>query len=101
MHKISIAVIAAVLAVVPAFASDKTDVMVPVHQFVDGFNKNDVKMAVAACADQTSIIDEFSPYHWQGAGACAAWANDYDAAAKKDGDSDGMVTLGTPRHVDI
>jgi hypothetical protein len=101
MRKISIAVMLAVLAAGPARASDKTDVIVPVHQFVDGFNKNDVKTAVAACADQTSIVDEFSPYHWQGAGACTAWANDYDADAKKNGITEGLVTLGTPRHIDI
>ena len=58
-----IAVLAmAMLAAVPASASDKTDVMVPVHQFVDGFNKGDIKSALAACADQTSIIDEFAPF---------------------------------------
>ena len=42
------------------------------RQFIDGFNKGDVKSALAACADQVSIIDEFAPYEWHGAGACAA-----------------------------
>jgi hypothetical protein len=60
-----------------------------------------VKTAVAACADQTSILDEFPPYRWQGGGACTAWANDYDADAKKNGITDGTVTLGIPRHIDI
>jgi ketosteroid isomerase-like protein len=68
---------------------------------VDGFNKGDTKTAVAACAEQTSIIDEFPPHEWHGAGACAKWANDFDADAKKNGITDGIVTLGTPRHVDI
>jgi len=74
---------------------------VPVHQFVDGFNKGDIKSALAACADQTSIIDEFPPHEWHGAGACAIWANDFDADAKKNGITDGVVTLGSPRHVDV
>jgi len=34
-------------------------------------------------------------------GACSTWANDYDADAKKNGITDGIVTLGNPRHVDI
>ncbi len=55
-----------------AAASEQTNVMAPVHQFIDGFNKGDVKTAVAACADQTSIIDEFAPYSWDGPGACSA-----------------------------
>jgi len=92
--------LAALAAAQPAAAQQK-DVMIPVHQFVDGFNKGDVKTMVAACADQTSIIDEFPPHEWHGAGACAQWASDFDADAKKNGIADGVVTLGTARHVDV
>jgi hypothetical protein len=101
MHKLLVALAVAILAAGPAAASEKTDVMVPVQQFIDGFNKGDTKTALAACADQTSIIDEFPPHEWHGAGACGNWANDFDADAKKKGITDGVVTLGTPRHVDV
>ena len=102
MHRIFIALAVAVLAAGPTAAFDeKTDVIVPIHQFVDGFNKGDTKTAVAACADQTSIIDEFPPHEWHGVGACSNWANDYDADAKKNGITDGIVTLSNPRHIDI
>jgi len=84
-----------------AVASDQTDVMATVNQFVSGFNKGDMKSALAACADQASIIDDFPPHAWSGSGACAAWASDYDAFAKKNGITDGIVTLGTPKHVDV
>jgi hypothetical protein len=43
-------------------ADDKADVMVTVNQLVGGFNKGDTKTAAAACAAQTSIIDEFPPH---------------------------------------
>ena len=101
MHKLLVALAVAILAAGPAAASEKTDVMVPVQQFIDGFNKGDTKTALAACADQTSIIDEFPPHEWHGAGACSTWANDFDADAKKNGITDGIVALGSPRHVDI
>ena len=101
MRKIWLAIALALLAALPAVASEQTDVMAPVHQFVDGFNKGDTASALAACADQTSIIDEFPPHEWHGAGACAAWARDYAAESKKQGESDGVVTLGKPRHVNI
>jgi hypothetical protein len=101
MHKVLIALAVAVLTQGGAAASEKTDVLVPVHQFVDGFNKGDTKAALAACADQTSIIDEFPPHEWHGAGACSKWMNDYDSDAKKNGITDGIVTLSNPRHVDI
>ena len=101
MRLMSIAFVVAALAAVPAFAADKDDVMASVKQFVDGFNKGDVKSALAACAEQTSIVDEIPPHEWHGPGACGTWANDFDADAKKNGITDGKVTLGKPRHVDV
>ena len=101
MRKILIVIAVAVLAAGSTAASDKTDVMVPVHQFVDGFNKGDTKTILAVCADQTSILDEFPPYEWHGTGACAKWVSDFDADAKKNGITDGVVTLSKPSHVDI
>jgi hypothetical protein len=99
--KILVALATAVFAVVPGAVAQQKDVMVPVHQFVDGFNKGDTKTALAACAEQTSIIDEFPPHEWHGAGACAQWANDYDAFGKKEGITDGAVILATPTHIDV
>ena len=80
---------------------ERTAVMAAVHQFVDAFNKGDTKTAAAACAEQTSIIDEFPPHAWHGAGGCAKWMSDYDADAKKNGITDGSVTLGAPKHVAV
>jgi len=76
-------------------------VLSSVHQFVDGFNKDDSKMFLAACADETSILDEFPPHEWHGTGACAKWASDFDKDAKTNGITDGVVTLSDPLHVDI
>ncbi len=81
--------------------SAQTAVLATVHGFVDGFNKGDTIMMLAVCADQTSILDEFPPHEWHGKGACATWASDFDADAKKNGITDGAVTLGDPSHVDI
>ena len=58
MNKMIAALAFAVLAAGPAIADEKADVMEPVRQFVDGFNKGDVKSALAACAGQASIIDD-------------------------------------------
>ena len=101
MYKLLVATAMGVFAAGPAAATEQTDVMVPVHQFIDGFNKGDVNSALATCAEQTSIVDEFPPHEWHGAGACAKWAGDYEANAKKEGITDGVVTLGKPRHVDV
>jgi len=103
MKRIFIALGLAALAALAqgAAAQDKTAVMAPVHQFVDGFNKGDAKMATAACASATSIIDEFPPHEWHGAGGCANWMRDFEADAKKNAITDGFVTLGSAKHIDI
>src|SRR5437588_4393659 len=85
----------------PAAASEQSAVMATVHQFVTGFNTGDVKSALAACASPTAVIDEFPPHTWQGSTACADWAIAYDANAKANGITDGIVTMGTPSHVDV
>jgi hypothetical protein len=85
----------------PAKASAQSDVMATVNQFVDGFNKGDIKSALAACAPSAVIIDDFSPHEWSGAGACATWAAAYGADADKQGITDGLVTLATPWRVDV
>jgi len=80
---------------------ESSAVMTAVSQFVDAFNKGDAKAIAAACSEQASVIDEFPPHEWHGVGACTKWASDYDVDAKKRGITDGLVTIGKPRHLDI
>ena len=101
MKKVILVLAMAALAAVPAAASIKTDVMAPVHQFVDGFNKGDVKAAQAACTEQMSILDDIPPHEWHGEGAFTRWIGDYEVNAKKNAVSDGVVKLNAPRHVDV
>jgi len=101
MNKILVALVVAILAAGPTAASEKTDVMGTIQRFVDAFNKGDMKSAAALCADQTSIIDDFAPHEWHGVGACSRWGKGYEADAKKNEITDGVVTLGTPRHVEV
>ena len=104
MRKLMITMAVGVMALGTSFAadkSDKADVMAAVSRFMDAFNKGDSKALIAACTDDMSIIDEFSPFEWHGAGTCAKWLADYDATAKKMGITDGVVTLGKTRHAAV
>lgn len=101
MPSILVIVLLALFAQGTNTAQEKAAVAATLHQFVDAFNKGDTKAAAAACAEETSIIDEFPPHEWHGADACLKWMNDYDADAKKNSITDGVVTLGSPRHVDV
>jgi hypothetical protein len=108
MNKIIAALFALTLMAGPVSASEKadalrekSDAMRTVRQFVDSFNKGDIKTALGDCAAQTSIIDEFPPYLWQGATGCADWANDFDSYVKKNGLTDPNVFLFGPTHLDV
>lgn len=101
MHKILLALAVALLASGPVAASEKSAVMAVVHQWVDGFNKGDMKSMAAACAEQTSIIDDIPPHEWHGAEACAKWSKDFEAFGKTNEITNGIVTLGNPRHIDF
>jgi hypothetical protein len=101
MKRIATILAIAVLAAGPVAASDKTDVMAVVHQWVDGLNKGDMKSSLAACADEGSIIDGVPPYEWHGSGVCAKWMKDYDAWVTKDGVTDAKASPGKARTIDV
>ena len=97
---LSLALTLSVLPAKRAVASDQTDAMAPVHQFVDGFNKGDLTTAIAACANEAFVIDDFPPHGWQGSG-CKKWADGFRVIAKEEGITDARILLGKPRHVDV
>ena len=104
MRNLMITLAVAVLMTGPLLAaekSEKADVMGVVNQLMDAFNKGDQKTVLALCVDDMSILDEFPPHEWHGPGAFSKWFADYDADAKKKGITDGKVTIGKPRHVDV
>lgn len=94
-------VTALILAGSTAAFGQRSAVMKPINQFVNGFNKGDMTSAMAACSEATAIIDEFPPHTWSGAGACQKWVDDYVADAEKNGIKDGVVTLGRPSHFEM
>lgn len=100
-QKIALALAVSMPVAGTAAASEPDDVMKIVRQWVDSLNKGDVQMAIAACAPQTAIVDEFPPYEWHGEGTCAKWATELAAYNKSLGLTDGVVTLKKPRRVDI
>ena len=98
-------VLSLIAAALPAAAQSSTavhdSVMQAVRHFIDGFNKGDSAATVAACASETSILDEFPPHEWHGAGACASWVGAFDVDAVKNGITDPVVTIHKPTHVDV
>ena len=83
------------LVTVASAATPEAELLSPIHQFIDNFNKGDAAAAEAAgLSTGITIIDEVPPHLWQGPGAFKAWAKDLDTHDKGAGMSDQHVTLG-------
>jgi len=76
-----------------ALASDKDDVMAVLNLW----NDTDPAKGVSSCADDASVIDDFPPFEWRGAGACANWAKTFDGYAQKNAITDSTGTIGKPK----
>jgi hypothetical protein len=59
------------------------------------------KDALAACADETSIIDDIPPHEWHGPGACVKWLSDLSAYLKSTKISDVTCALLKPWQIVI
>jgi hypothetical protein len=75
--------------------------MVAVRAFVDGFNEDDTDRMQAACTNETSIIDDFPPHEWRGAGATTRWYGDMAGMATGYGMSGWSVTPAEPTEVTV
>jgi hypothetical protein len=73
--------------------------MVAIHRFVEAFNADDVALIQAACAGETSVIDDFPPYQWTGHEATTKWYRDMAGMAAQYAMSEWSVTSDEPRHV--
>jgi hypothetical protein len=102
MKKIALAIIVMLLAGSVFGAANPTDVIVPIHQFIDGFNTGDTKSAYAAyVSGNIVIVDEFAPHLWVGPHAAQDWAADYEKHAEATGVSDGTVKYGAPTRAEV
>jgi hypothetical protein len=93
--------LASALPALAAITPEQNAAMAPIRQFTTGFNRGDMKMAVAACDSPASVLDDFSPHIWQGATACADWAKAFVAAARASKLTGGVVTMGAPWQVSL
>lgn len=81
--------------------SEPNDPMAAVRRYVDAFNRGDVDMMSAACADPMQILDGMAPHVWQGPAATRDWWRDVLAEGEHLGASDYHITLDEPRHVTV
>jgi hypothetical protein len=87
--------------VTPAIADPAQDAaFAPLKNFVASINANNAMAAVAECATNATITDEFAPFHWTNT-ACRTWADALFAGANAAGQTDEVMTLGAPVVVSV
>jgi len=101
MKYLIVGVIMSWLAATTAMAqTPNPQVMAPIQQFLDAFNKGDTAGAAKTHLSDAglTIIDEVAPYMWRGAKAFDAWGAALDADAKARTMTEPVVVLsGSPR----
>jgi ketosteroid isomerase-like protein len=72
-----------------------------VRQYVNAFNKGDVKAMAVCFAKPGSILDGLAPHVWHGPTAAENWYRDAMLAGDHEGASEYSVTLGQTLHADV
>jgi ketosteroid isomerase-like protein len=72
-----------------------------VQEYIDAFNKGDVKEMAAACADPMSILDRMAPHVWHGPAATQDWYRDVLAEGEHLAAKGYQVALGKPAHANV
>ena len=72
-----------------------------VRQYIDAFNKGDVKAMSSFFAVPGVILDGMAPHLWQGPTAAQDWYRDVLTEGEHLGASGYVVTLGEPQHVNV
>ena len=84
----------AALTTASAASAANPQLEAPIRNFIDAFNKNDIKAAAATHLANVSIIDEVPPYIWRGPTAFSDWVADLTKNDAATGISKEHVTLG-------
>ena len=101
MRKIFTILVLATLKAASLATAQDTEALRTVLRFVEAIDKGDAQGAVAGCADDLCIIDDFSPYEWHGPGTCLKWLADFSADCKKNGITSPNIAVGVPRHNEV
>ena len=81
--------------------SDTSEAFATVRQYIDAFNKGDVKAMSTLFAVPGVILDGMAPHLWQGPTASQDWYRDVLTEGEHLGASGYFVTLGEPRYVNV
>ena len=80
---------------------DSDDPVSLIHQYIDAFNRGDVRAMAACFAVPGNILDGMAPHVWSGPTATQDWYRDALAEAEHLDVKDYFVVLGEPFHNNV
>ena len=84
------------LSAQPAAANPAADATKFITALLDKFNGGDIKAWLSAQVDNASIVDEFAPHLWTGAGSPRRWLDAYAKDSQANGVTGGRLDYGKP-----
>ena len=94
--KSALLMVCALLVAGGVAAADHVDPAATVRQFIDAFNRGDIKAAEETHVAEPIIIDEFPPYQWQGRDSFKTWLGDLTK-----NDTPAGITDGNMKFIDV
>ncbi len=73
----------------------------PIEALVSAIDRGDEGAVSRAYTNDATIVDEFAPFRWTGAGAARHWARDFAAGNRAGGVTSVAVSHGGPRFAQI
>ena len=92
MRAVMLAAVVAVAASPALGAVNNRDIRAAVDTYAQATVGDTIKSA-SLCDANSTVVDEFAPHLWRGAG-CAAWAKDFVAMERREGITACKVALG-------
>lgn len=92
--KSALLMLCALLVAGAVAAAEPADPAAAVRQFIEAFNRGDIKAAEAMHVAEPVIIDEVSPYLWQGRDSFKTWLGDLTKNDSATGITDGHMKFG-------
>ena len=81
--------------------TNSADPVSAVQQYIDAFNKGDVKAMAAICANPMSILDGMAPHVWHGPTATEDWYREVLVEGEHLGAKNYQIALGEPLHANV
>jgi len=91
----------AMLCVCTATPAAETDVLAPIHTYVNAANAGNRALLISAFTADSVIVDEFAPFRFPAPDAAAHWYDGFGADQTKNSVTDAAISSTAPKFVTV